>query len=49
MGKFMRKFCFKKPIIIEGWNKDNLTSGQTEIIEELKNIEENPYPFEEVE
>jgi len=26
-----------------------LTSGQTEIIEELKNIEENPYPFEEVE
>ena len=35
--------------IIEGWNKENLTSGQTEIIEELKNIEENPYPFEEVE
>lgn len=35
--------------IIEGWNKDNLTSGQTETIEELKNIEENPYPFEEVE
>ena len=35
--------------IIEGLNKDNLTAGQTEIIEELKNIEENPYPFEEVE
>ena len=35
--------------IIEGWNKDNLTSEQTAIIEELKNIEENPYPFEEVE
>ena len=35
--------------IIEGWNKDNLTSGQTEIIEELKNIEKNPYPFEVVE
>lgn len=35
--------------IIEGWNKDNLTSGQTEIIEELKNIEENPCPFEEFE
>lgn len=35
--------------IIEGWNKDNLTSEQTEIIEELKNIEENPYPFEVVE
>ena len=35
--------------IIEGWNKDNLTSEQTAIIEELKNIEENPYPFEGVE
>ena len=35
--------------IIEGWNKDNLTSEQTAIIEELKNIEENPYPFEVVE
>ena len=34
--------------IIEGWNKDNLTSGQSEIIEELKNIEENPYTFKEV-
>lgn len=35
--------------IIEGWNKDNLTSEQTAIIEELKNIEENPYPFEVME
>lgn len=35
--------------IIEGWNRDELTLEQTEIIEELKNIEENPYPFEEVE
>ena len=36
--------------IIEGWNKDNLTSEQTgRIIEELKNIEKNPYPFEVVE
>ena len=35
--------------IIEGWNKDNLTSEQTAIIEELKNIEEKPYPFEVVE
>lgn len=45
----MKRFYFKKPMIIEGWNKDNLTSEQTEIIEELKNIEENPYPFEVVE
>lgn len=35
--------------IIEGWDKDSLTSEQTEIIEVLKNIEENPYPFEVVE
>lgn len=32
--------------IIEGWNRDELTLEQTEIIEELKNIKENPYPFE---
>lgn len=36
-------------VIIEGWDKNSLTSEQTEIIDELKNIEENPYPFEIVE
>ncbi|MEL5893725.1 UpxZ family transcription anti-terminator antagonist [Bacteroides sp. GD17] len=35
--------------IIEGWNRNTLTSEQAEIIEELKNIEENPYPFEVME
>lgn len=34
--------------IIDGWNKDMLTSEQIETIAELKNIEENPYPFEEI-
>lgn len=34
--------------IIDDWNKDMLTSEQIEIIAELKNIEENPYPIEEV-
>lgn len=34
--------------IIDSWNKDMLTSEQIEIIAELKNIEENPYPFEEI-
>ncbi len=34
--------------IIDGWNKENLTKEQTEVIEELKNVEDNPYPFEEV-
>lgn len=36
-------------VIIEGWDKNSFTSEQTEIIDELKNIEENPYPFEIVE
>lgn len=32
--------------IINNWNKSALTIEQMEVIEELKNIEENPYPFE---
>lgn len=32
--------------IIERWDKSALTSEQREIIEELKNMEENQYPFE---
>ena len=32
--------------IIDNWNKSALTTEQTEAVEELKNIEENPYPFE---
>ncbi|ADV44204.1 UpxZ family transcription anti-terminator antagonist [Bacteroides helcogenes] len=35
--------------IIDNWDKNILTSDQMEIIGELKNIEENPYPFEELE
>ena len=35
--------------VIDNWDKDMLTSDQMEIIGELKNIEENPYPFEELE
>ena len=34
--------------IINTWKKDILTSEQTEIIEELSNIENNPYPWEEI-
>lgn len=34
--------------IINSWNKSTLTTEQTEIIEILQNIAENPYPFEEV-
>lgn len=35
--------------IINSWNKEALTAGQAEIIDELQNIEENKYPFEELE
>lgn len=34
--------------IIDNWDKNILTSEQLEIIGELKNIEENPYPLEEI-
>lgn len=34
--------------IINTWNKAEFTSEQLEIIKELQNFEENPYPFEEV-
>lgn len=32
--------------IISNWNKSALNAEQMEVIKELKNIEENPYPFE---
>lgn len=35
--------------IINTWNKAELTLEQAEIIEDLKNLEENQYPFEVVE
>lgn len=34
-------------VIVNTWNKEELTLEQTEIIEELQNFEENQYPFEE--
>lgn len=35
--------------IIDGWCKEVMTAEQVELVKELRNIEENPYPFEEVE
>lgn len=35
--------------IIDGWGKEVMTAEQVESVKELRNIEENPYPFEEVE
>ena len=34
--------------IVDGWNKESMTVEQVEAVKELKNIEENPYPFEEI-
>ena len=34
--------------IVDGWDKSTLIAEQLEAMEELKNIEENPYPFEEI-
>ena len=35
--------------IIDGWGKEVMTAEQVELVMELRNIEENPYPLEEVE
>ena len=35
--------------IIDGCGKEVMTAEQVELVKELRNIEENPYPFEEVE
>ena len=34
--------------IVDGWDKSTLIAEQLEAMEELKNLEENPYPFEEI-
>lgn len=34
--------------IISTWQNEELTPGQKEIIKELENIEENPYPWEDM-
>ena len=35
--------------IIGSWKQSTLTSEQSDIVEELRNIEINPYPFEDIE
>lgn len=35
-------------VIISTWNKEELTLEQAEAIEELKGVEENQYPWEEI-
>ena len=35
-------------VIVDSWDKSTLVAEKLEAMEELKNIEENPYPFEEI-
>ena len=35
--------------IVESWDKEAMITEQVEAVKELRNIEENPFPFEEVE
>ena len=35
--------------IVDSWDKEAMITEQVEAVKELRNIEENPYPFEEVE
>ncbi len=35
--------------IVDSWDKEAMITEQVEAVKELGNIEENPYPFEEVE
>lgn len=35
--------------IIDGWGSGALSDEQQEVVKELRNVEENPYPFEVVE
>ena len=35
-------------VIIDGWGTFRLTAEQEEVIEELGNIEDNPYPWKEI-
>lgn len=35
--------------IIDGWSERELSEEEQEVVEDLKNLEENPYPWSEVE
>ena len=35
--------------IVDSWDKEAMITEQVEAVKELRNIEENPYPFEDVE
>ena len=35
--------------IVDSWDKEAMITEQVEAVKELRNIEENPYPFKEVE
>lgn len=48
-GEIYEEFLLKEVhAIVDSWDKSTLVAEQLEVLEELKNIEENPYPFEEI-
>ncbi|MEL5894391.1 UpxZ family transcription anti-terminator antagonist [Bacteroides sp. GD17] len=49
-GEVYEEYLFQEAhSIINSWDKAILTTEQVEIVEELKNFKDNPYPFEEIE
>ena len=47
-GVYEESLLQEAHFIVDGWGKREMTAEQMEVVKELKNIEENPYPFEEV-
>ena len=48
-GEVYEEFMLQEAhAIIDSWNKEIFTIEQMEVMKDLKNIEDNPYPFEEI-
>ena len=48
-GEVYEEYLLKEVhAIVDSWDKSTLVAEKLEAMEELKNIEENPYPFEEI-
>ena len=48
-GEVYEEFMLQEAhAIIDSWNKEIFTIEQMEVMKDLKNIEDNPYPFEDI-
>jgi hypothetical protein len=45
---FDKELATEAHAIIDSWQGRELTAEETELIEDLRNLEENPYPWSEV-